>query len=719
MRLITENGELELPKDFLITIKRTNPLLSEEGDTSYPLTIPSTPHNLAVLGHRERIDRASRYKNKIEAVLYAGPVQKSGHLVLASAHSRNGICAEFAIDSSDMYVRARDKTLRQIFQEYDNGNGYKEVFSSVDDACGVMQQVYDGQVEKDYVIFPVAVSQYKDENENTVYQYNNEEKKGSLVYGERIVREGDINMAVPKGYGLAPYLKLSKLINRLFQVLGYSVGSNCFESGLGSEIVIVHNCADCLVTPELRYADLVPSCTLSEFLNWMLAKFHAQPVIDSASRTADIYFMEERLASMGLKMDQTRNITDILVDDWEVQMNPTRRIVLNPTIEIEGTEPAAETFPELIEKYGYYVEAGEEAFESLTGQNPLFQDCLVLRKATGEFFLLERNMSNGVQEINRLGTNHFKFDRRNSDETEEFSQSDVMPMMLCEQRAVAPYIGTRTHRHTSYNGKEPDEEQKIIAVQAHTSSSFRYKTTGTTQDTIPYKNTNQSYYLQFGLTNEWIWTEFWNRYNLLLLNSPVHVKGKVRFNTGEFLAMKMSDGMICQGRLLIPVSAEMKLEKKNQAAETEFILGFTADKPEGFDVFDSFINASENTLRWQILSETDWTTAERIFRNKFAGWNQSPPLMQLVGATVEHDGHGKTIWLGNPKENGEIRSVTIPITITLKVCINTVENGVITSYFIRYYKPDGEYNENGAQTSQHNYDWLHPNKTYQFEAVAI
>lgn len=163
----------------------------------------------------------------------------------------------------------------------------------------------------------------------------------------------------------------------------------------------------------------------------------------------------------------------------------------------------------------------------------------------------------------------------------------------------------------------------------------------------------------------------------------------------------------------------MKLEKKNQAAETEFILGFTADKPEGFDVFDSFINASENTLRWKILSETDWTTAERIFRNKFAGWNQSPPLMQLVGATVEHDGHGKTIWLGNPKENGEIRSVTIPITITLKVCINTVENGVITSYFIRYYKPDGEYNENGAQTSQHNYDWLHPNKTYQFEAVAI
>ncbi len=720
MRLITAKGEIELPKDFEIRIKRTNPLLSEEGDASYPLTIPPTPNNLAVLGHVERIDRAERYVNKVEAILYAGPIQKSGHLVIDTAHRKNGIDAVFAIDSSDMYVKAKEKTLRQIFEEYDNGNGYKEEFRSVDDAYDVMQQVYQGQIRKDYVIFPVAVSAYKDGNDETVYQYNNEDVEGSLVYEERIVREGDVNMAVPKGYGLAPFLRLGSLLNRLFQVLGYTVGVNCFESNLGDVITIVHNCSDCLVTPVLRYADLVPSCTLSEFLNWLIAKFHAQPVIDSATKTADIYFMEERLASMSYKPEQTQDISALVVDDWEVQMNPTSRIVLIPTNELEGSEPAAETLHDLVDKYGYYVEANEQQFQTLSGQNPAFQDCLVLRKATGEFFLLERNMSNGVQEINRLGTNHFKYDRRNSDETEEYSQSDVMPVMTCnEERGVAPYIGTRTHRHTSYNGQAQDEEQKIIAVLAHTSPAYRYYTTGTTQETIPYRKSNVSYDFLYGLTNEWLRQQFWNQYNLLLLNNPVHLKGRVRYDTGRFLALNMSQGVVCGGRLLMPVTAEMNLSGKNEPAEAEFILGFTGGKPAGFNVFDDFINASENTLRWQILSETDWTTAERIFRNKFAGWNESPPLMQLVGVTVDHDGHGKTIWLGNPQNEGETRNITIPITITLKVCINTVQNGVITSYFIRYYKPDGEYNENGVQTSQHNYDWLHPNKTYQFEAVAI
>ena len=146
MRLITAKGEIELPKDFEIRIKRTNPLLSEEGDASYPLTIPPTPNNLAILGHVERIDRAERYVNKVEAILYAGPIQKSGHLVIDTAHRKNGIDAVFAIDSSDMYVKAKEKTLRQIFEEYDNGNGYKEEFRSVDDAYDVMRQVYQGQV---------------------------------------------------------------------------------------------------------------------------------------------------------------------------------------------------------------------------------------------------------------------------------------------------------------------------------------------------------------------------------------------------------------------------------------------------------------------------------------------------------------------------------------------------------------------------------------------
>ena len=112
MKLITQNGQLELPKDFSLNMERTNPLLSGEGDASIPATLPSSSRNLAALGHRERIDRADRYTNKVEAILQVGPVQKRGQLVIDTMHRREGIDASFAIDNSDLYVKAKEKSLK-------------------------------------------------------------------------------------------------------------------------------------------------------------------------------------------------------------------------------------------------------------------------------------------------------------------------------------------------------------------------------------------------------------------------------------------------------------------------------------------------------------------------------------------------------------------------------------------------------------------------------
>ena len=104
MKLVTPQGQLDLPEDFSLTIERTNPLLSDEGDRSIPVTLPATPKNLAILGHKERIDRAYRYTNKVDAILQVGPVQKRGQLVIDSVQRHGGIDAVFAIDNSDLYA---------------------------------------------------------------------------------------------------------------------------------------------------------------------------------------------------------------------------------------------------------------------------------------------------------------------------------------------------------------------------------------------------------------------------------------------------------------------------------------------------------------------------------------------------------------------------------------------------------------------------------------
>ena len=86
MKLVTEKGNLDLPNDFTLTMERTNPLLSGEGDASVPATLPSSSKNLDALGHRERIDRAEKYSNKVPAILEVGPIRKHGQLVMDSVH---------------------------------------------------------------------------------------------------------------------------------------------------------------------------------------------------------------------------------------------------------------------------------------------------------------------------------------------------------------------------------------------------------------------------------------------------------------------------------------------------------------------------------------------------------------------------------------------------------------------------------------------------------
>lgn len=582
MKLITRNGELDLPQDFSMTMERTNPLLSGEGDASVPASLPSSSRNLSAFGHRERIDRAERYTNKVDAILQVGPVQKHGRLIIDTMHRREGVDASFAIDNSDLYASSKNKTLKEVFASYNNGAGYCQTFNDINEACRTMEDVYlHGNANGDYLVFPVAIAAYEDNGE-TVYQYNNKINGSNGLVWEAddpnmVVHEGDVpDMDVPDGYSVAPFLKLSRLVELLFSILGYTMTENCLTEYPFKRIVVVHNCSDCLCTKTtsvtLRYKDLVPSCTVSEFLEWLNNKFHVQPVVDSTTKHVKIVAMETML-SIAPDMDISR----IVEGDLSVQLNPSKRVVMTPTNSIDGTEPAAETFDKLIEKYGDYAMVNEVEFLTLNTANPAVMNGLILRRSTGMFYALSYNSNLARYETKQLGTNHFTYDRANSEETEDFSQDDCLPLMLCGPKCeVTPFIGERLHAHTSYNGSTADEKQDIIVVQAVTDADhFCYNTTGTTQPVIPYvagENGKYFYELGFGLTPYDLYEACWQRYNNLLLNHLVNLKGRVRYSVGQVLGMDMTRLKHCLGQRLMPVSMSAPIAVRPGLTEAEFLL---------------------------------------------------------------------------------------------------------------------------------------------------
>lgn len=652
MDLFVRSGQLDLPRDFSLTIERTNPFLSEQGDITVPASLPSSSKNLGLVAHRDRIDGARKYSNKLDAVIQAGPILKHGTLVIDSVHRRNGIDASFAVDNGDLYAKAKDMTLKEIMDKGGEGKGYMEVFASISDALDAMNETFLGD-EHDYVCFPVAVSAYEN-NGATVYQYNNElnSNPDEIRLTPTSVKEKDGSfVSVPDLYGVAPFLRLYSLTRILFNILGYTVTYNCLEHWPYAKMVLLHNCADALCTydkyhgPILYYRDLVPSCTFGEFLEWLLKRLHVQPVVNSESNTVRIVSIEAILGREGYTPDYdlSRNVEG----DWTVQLQPSRRIILTTRCELEGTEAAAETFDKLIRKYGSFYAVNEAEFAALEDNPTPNETGLVLRKATGQFYEELIRLNEMTYNPKLIGTNYFKYDRQNSDETEDFSANDLMPLMLCINDlfgmggpCVVPYIGDRTHAHTTYNGSAADDKQDIILVQACYDITSYMMTSGTTQRYIPM-SPNGEIDLGFDITTYGIYEACWARYNNLLLNSAPHLSGRLQIDIGKVLGMDMSTLKLCENQRLLPVKLSAKLMETSvnrgvSLADVEMILA--KDYIDGISD-TAFSPIDSSGLKWQ-TTDNSAAMAQEAWGSLGGGANFSPiPIPDSSQGVVSHDGY--------------------------------------------------------------------------------
>lgn len=574
MKVKIQTGDLELPEDFSFEIEKTSSVFSEQGEQSVPVTVPATPHNLAMLGQPLRPARHMRYPYRVKASLEAGAFIKTGELIV-SKYSRNGISASFVFSESVIYSGYKETTLKELFKDT-----VRTDFRTPWEWAGYLIDVYNGsETDEDFTVFPVLT----EKNEDSYLVLNEPDTAAepgheSLIYSARLINVGGEDEKVPEGYGLTPFLYLRRAVSMMFGLMGYAIGENAFDDSFFDKVVLVNNNADSICDGTLHYADLMPSCTVAEWLEWMEAKFGIYLSVRSDGRTVDLVSLKdiyERTPDMG--------ISELVYgEEPEISVTEPSHLVISSGTSIDGAAPAAETWAELVERYGACIRMEDTDFlkwESLL-PSTLRTGTLIYRLSHGEFYETQTD-SDGNLTLRRAGTDYFARDGRSTDNAEERTASDELPPLYdwmygsdVGDRVNALYIGSRLHSRTSVIGKSGESDGQKIIIAADTGMSalsyghnLRYRF-----GTIRGLNNQGNLAAGSDLRPEALYTHFFTGADYVARNCTASVKLTPHLSVMSLLSYDMLRPKWRKGALLLPKSLNYTVGRRHECGSCDFQL---------------------------------------------------------------------------------------------------------------------------------------------------
>lgn len=341
---------IDLPEGFSIEIEETNPVFNERGSQTVPATVPVTRRNARLLGAPQRIDAADDPNLPQPATeLTEGGIIRSGVLNVTEADRKEGITFNIGFDNSTVYAAWEKKKLPEL-------SGLPEVFSGLtpEGTALRLNNVYHGEessaypFEKDMAIFPVAVSRE---------EYSSSEASGKKTYWEILNIQGDgpwpfsppatvkriingepTDVKVPPGYGTTPFLRVWRVLELVFSDMGLTLKSNPFYTNPDlRRLVVLNNTADAICRGKVSYAELMPDCTVEEFMNALWVRFGLVYDINFSSRKVALAFIRDIISRCPL-MD----ITGLTAGTEKIIFPEKQYIKLSAQTSIEGAAPSVE-----------------------------------------------------------------------------------------------------------------------------------------------------------------------------------------------------------------------------------------------------------------------------------------------------------------------------------------------------------------------------------------
>ena len=355
-RIVISGEDLDLPDGFSLSIEETSPIFNDIGSQSIAVEVPDTLRNRRLLDFPNRPDSSGFGKStSIQCLVISGGYIRGGILNTDST-SEDGISVNIGFDNSMAYDAWRSRKLSEIealpcfrFRDMDAVKNemyrlFRYSVPQIDDlavfpVCVGKEEVkekIEGEAAEGEMWFEVLNHFYYDDNIFLPKEEKYREFKCVIDGSEAVI-------SVPNGYGCTPFVRVWRILDSIFKDIGLQMDRNPFRDDIElSRLVVLNNTADALCACTLDYAELMPDCTVEDFLHSLFVRFGLVYRTDFDSGIAYISLVREiSEASPCIELDP------LLTKIPETELRIPQYVRLSAGTSLEGTAP----FTERLEDY--------------------------------------------------------------------------------------------------------------------------------------------------------------------------------------------------------------------------------------------------------------------------------------------------------------------------------------------------------------------------------
>lgn len=399
----TQKGIYDVPGDFQMEVEITSPLYSDKGSQTLASTLPGTRHNLYLVDYAHREDIVNAPGKDIMATIADGVYRRTGKQNISSASRENGIVANFGFDESLMYEAWNNVSLKKL-----PGLPVYKPEGGLTDLMEHLSEVMRNNVAADYNVFPIQVK--NESSDDVVYPefVNPVEKKDNGIYDlkknartEKVVLSGTpISVRLPAGYGISPFIRVSKVLELIFSAYGFKLMENPFATHYQlKKMVVLNNIADAIVQGQIEYKNMMPDCSINDFLDALYCRTGAKVFVNGNTRTAKILLVKDIIAAKPYA-DWTLLKSSDLIPNY----GAAKQLKLSAGTSFQDASAGSDSFEDFLEQYrGIITEIKN------TSPNYLPIDTYVCYQAsTGRFY--KRNVVTGS--VSLVSSDFFPWDKK-------------------------------------------------------------------------------------------------------------------------------------------------------------------------------------------------------------------------------------------------------------------------------------------------------------------